>query len=1287
MAQVVGQLMIEMAANVARLQTDMAKATKTVDGAMAQIQKSVEVAKKALGGLVGIEVINRMAQATKAAIDMADGLGELAEKTGMSVKELSGLRVAFQLNGLQADQVAGAMKKLSVSVAKGADAFASMGINTKNVDGTLKNTRQILGEVADRFASYRDGANKTALAVNLFGKAGGDMVLLLNQGAAGLARFDEEARKLGIALDDDASAAAGRFNDEMDKLGFVIDAAWLRFSSQLLPVLTDVVTYFRNGEQQTTLFTGALNGLAAAIKAVYSIFVGFGFVLESTGKFLGNFVATFATLATDGIDAARRVKEEFKGEFAKDLENAANAINNAWSEVPQTIKSTGDAANDAAKKNAPAIKTLSKEIDAQGKAAKSAAKSMGVYSDAHIKAYEAYKKGSKSAEDLIDNIKRETAALKMSSEARAVANELRELEKTGLDTTSAAYKKYAAEVIKATTGREAVRKQIEEQEAARQRWTDLWADVGRSLTDSLMEGGKNAKEYLEGTFRAMILRPAIEGVISPITDAIAKQVAAAFTSAAVGSAGGSATGGILGTLGIAGAGAAAGGGGAAGGMAAYAGPVAIAIAAALVGKELGGRIAKDYRMFDGAMGELVEWSGVVGGVLNRAFGRTPYKLRSEMLQGQLTTGGADLEIIRRLKSEGGTFRSDKTRTIIRALEGEALAVMNTAIADMTKASKAFAETMGISSDSLADFVYNVDLNFKGLKPEERQERLAQLMQEFNDAIVKQLIPDIAFMAKEGETAAQTMERLSNNLQAANAVMDLINQTMYDTSVMGAQLSTVLIDAFGGIESFTQATSIFYDQFFTDTEKFTNTTDMLAREFAKLGLSVPATREEYRRLVEAQNRFTVEGAATYAQLVKLSGAFASVTSEIGAAATELSKTIATLVTDATRAAVNGIQEQINATRNLAEESRDMARAYMDAATAIRATAQGLMFGRAGAPQSVLRQQYQSTLQMALGGDLASLQGIGGAASSLVESVRSTATSRVDFIRQAAVIQAQLEEAAKVADATAQAEITLAQLYDVNVDMMELTLQSIEEGTATNALLEENIAAINTVNASIKEQGGAAGNVAVTTLLSQILAATKKQTEADATAAAEAARQEALRQAEIIRQQALAAEAARKQQEAQAAAAAAAEKKRQDDIAAINARAAEIGKLIRATGGLTGSFERSLLNKELEVLREQVKALGGTPAFADGGMHSGGLRLVGENGPELEATGPARIYNARQTAGILAGGADMVAELRLLRQEVGELRYEARATATNTNKTQRLLERVTLDGEAMQTVAYS
>ncbi|MCZ8074633.1 MAG: hypothetical protein O9341_10930, partial [Paucibacter sp.] len=46
--------------------------------------------------------------------------------------------------------------------------------------------------------------------------------------------------------------------------------------------------------------------------------------------------------------------------------------------------------------------------------------------------------------------------------------------------------------------------------------------------------------------------------------------------------------------------------------------------------------------------------------------------------------------------------------------------------------------------------------------------------------------------------------------------------------------------------------------------------------------------------------------------------------------------------------------------------------------------------------------------------------------------------------------------------------------------------------------------------------------------------------------------------------------------------------------------------------------------------------GMPGFASGGDHGGGWRIVGERGPELEATGAARIFNAAQTAQILGGG---------------------------------------------------
>jgi tape measure domain-containing protein len=44
---------------------------------------------------------------------------------------------------------------------------------------------------------------------------------------------------------------------------------------------------------------------------------------------------------------------------------------------------------------------------------------------------------------------------------------------------------------------------------------------------------------------------------------------------------------------------------------------------------------------------------------------------------------------------------------------------------------------------------------------------------------------------------------------------------------------------------------------------------------------------------------------------------------------------------------------------------------------------------------------------------------------------------------------------------------------------------------------------------------------------------------------------------------------------------------------------------------------------------------TSHFASGGDFDGGLRIVGENGPELEATGKSRIFNAQQTKSILSG----------------------------------------------------
>lgn len=114
---------------------------------------------------------------------------------------------------------------------------------------------------------------------------------------------------------------------------------------------------------------------------------------------------------------------------------------------------------------------------------------------------------------------------------------------------------------------------------------------------------------------------------------------------------------------------------------------------------------------------------------------------------------------------------------------------------------------------------------------------------------------------------------------------------------------------------------------------------------------------------------------------------------------------------------------------------------------------------------------------------------------------------------------------------------------------------------------------------------------------------------------------------------------------------------------NAAAAAVGGNIGAALGWNGSTEDA----------ERIRAQYG---FAAGGLHDGGVRMVGENGPEIEVTGPARYYSAGQTAAMLGGGAEVANEVRQLREEN---QAQARAMVQLQSRVTRLLER--WDGDGM------
>ena len=104
--------------------------------------------------------------------------------------------------------------------------------------------------------------------------------------------------------------------------------------------------------------------------------------------------------------------------------------------------------------------------------------------------------------------------------------------------------------------------------------------------------------------------------------------------------------------------------------------------------------------------------------------------------------------------------------------------------------------------------------------------------------------------------------------------------------------------------------------------------------------------------------------------------------------------------------------------------------------------------------------------------------------------------------------------------------------------------------------------------------------------------------------------------------------------------------------LNRAADESGLEFWRNTGLTGDALK-------DAFTEAAINNGEIPGFANGGMHSGGLRLVGENGPELEVTGPSRVYNNADTKNMLSGDSEeLIQELRSLREEVTNLRNQNR-----------------------------
>lgn len=235
---------------------------------------------KVAGAAVGVAAVGAavgLAALTKAAIDNADALSKASQKMGMSVEALSRLQYAAKLSGVELSGLQTGMNALARNMAAGSEAFTQLGVAVTNSDGTFRSSVSVIGDIADRFANMEDGATKTSIALAIFGRAGADLIPLLNTGSAGLAAMAQEADNVGATISGTTARAAEKFNDTLTKIEATMSGVVNKVMVAALPALqtlADTLASPEFAEAAGTLATNIINALDAVAKTIATIIDG-----------------------------------------------------------------------------------------------------------------------------------------------------------------------------------------------------------------------------------------------------------------------------------------------------------------------------------------------------------------------------------------------------------------------------------------------------------------------------------------------------------------------------------------------------------------------------------------------------------------------------------------------------------------------------------------------------------------------------------------------------------------------------------------------------------------------------------------------------------------------------------------------------------------------------------------------------------------------------------------------------------------------------------------------------
>lgn len=309
---------------------NVGKATEDTDKKTKNWRESLEKVKEGIDGAIGVltpiaagiaamgaaavGAAKQMWDATVETGKFADEMLTTAQVAGIGVETLQEWRYAAQFIDTEVTVMTGSVAKMTKQLASAregtgasAEAFAMLGVEIKQADGSLRNANDIFFDAIDALGQIENETERDVLAMQLFGKSAKDLTPLINAGAEELRRLGQEAQDLGVVMAEDTVQRFGEFDDGMNRLNSTIDGVKRSFITALLPameavipVVQDLIGQFRewlksDGAQQLLLdLTDKIKGVVNWLKdnlstALDSIIGTFDTVIKTVGWLIEHF--------------------------------------------------------------------------------------------------------------------------------------------------------------------------------------------------------------------------------------------------------------------------------------------------------------------------------------------------------------------------------------------------------------------------------------------------------------------------------------------------------------------------------------------------------------------------------------------------------------------------------------------------------------------------------------------------------------------------------------------------------------------------------------------------------------------------------------------------------------------------------------------------------------------------------------------------------------------------------------------------------------------------------------